>query len=476
LDYQFSADEIKITGGSLTVNNTNTANITNNAKAYANTGDNTANLNGGDAGITTGDAGAYSNVVNFVNTNIVGSNWLYGMVNIMGTWRGNVEFAYPDLDVTIDDGKDVAYSGDSLKYNITVRNNGYAEAQDAVVILDLSDELSFASASKGTKFQSGSYVWDFGSLKPGESSTLKVKARIDDELDQDGKDAVATAQVQTKTEEKEKSNNSDSDTTIANIDWDRFYSGYSYEGDLDVKRVQSNAASVRKGDMVTNSILVKNDSDVPLYDVRLMEKLVDEMGTNFVDYEWSVGDMNVGDEIVIDYSLLINGFAHIGEYNFIASAKGSDPFDDTVRSGKHELPLKVVGGFANGFYGEGDGGEPFTLVPAALAYGPTDQVLGASAARTCNYIPIWIWMAALAAYGLAINWSLFPFRKETQAGNVRMIALPTLASVTILGFWWFFRCDLMLWFAAAVFVILALHLITKDRQLKSKTIPPLKPA
>lgn len=477
LQYDFNADETILTAGSLTVNNTNNADVDNEAVSYANTGGNVANVNGGDASIVTGDAVADSNVMNFVNTNIIGSNWLYGMLNIMGTWNGNVEFAYPDLDISIDDGKTKAYSGDELEYEITVKNNGLADAENAQVVLDLSDEVSYASASKKTTVKSGSYVWDMSGLAVGESESFKVKARVVDPLEQDGAEAVATAQVETETAEKEKSNNTDSDKTVAHSNgWGDYHDAYSYEDDIDVQRVQTIAGPVRKGDVVNNSIIVKNDSDVPLYDVRLKELLVENGGGKIVEYEWRIGDMDVDDKILIDYSLLVNGFANLGDYTFTASAKGEDPFDDIVRSGKHDMPMKVIGGFAyDGFY-EGDGEEdPFTLIPAAQAFGD-DMVLGASDARTCNYIPIWIWLSALAAYGLAINWSLFPFRKGTETGNGRMVALPSLATVGILVFWWFFRCDLMLWFAAAVFVILFLHLIIKERQHKRQTFTPLKPA
>ncbi|MEK7102132.1 MAG: hypothetical protein AAB912_00695, partial [Patescibacteria group bacterium] len=82
--------------GSTSVFNGNQAHIINNVSAEASTGGNTASA-GGDASIETGNAFAATNVVNIVNTNIIGRNWLLAVVNVFGNWAGNVAFGRPDL-------------------------------------------------------------------------------------------------------------------------------------------------------------------------------------------------------------------------------------------------------------------------------------------------------------------------------------------------------------------------------------------
>ena len=70
---------------------TNTANVGNTLNLSANTGGNVANDNtGGNADIKTGDATIIANLVNFVNTNVVGSGKLVvTVVNVFGEWFGD---------------------------------------------------------------------------------------------------------------------------------------------------------------------------------------------------------------------------------------------------------------------------------------------------------------------------------------------------------------------------------------------------
>jgi outer membrane biosynthesis protein TonB len=74
-----------------TINQTNDAKIVNNLELTANTGGNSASYNtGGDSVITTGDANVIANIINFVNTNIVGTGNLFvTVVNVFGSWLGN---------------------------------------------------------------------------------------------------------------------------------------------------------------------------------------------------------------------------------------------------------------------------------------------------------------------------------------------------------------------------------------------------
>lgn len=59
----------------LTVTNENDGDVTNEADVSANTGENIASENLGDADLKSGDATAWLNLLNFLNTNIVGSNF-----------------------------------------------------------------------------------------------------------------------------------------------------------------------------------------------------------------------------------------------------------------------------------------------------------------------------------------------------------------------------------------------------------------
>jgi len=72
---------------SLTVNNNNEADLINNVTVLANSGENAII---GSGTIETGNANANLNLLNIVNTNIVGSRWVLLVINNMGEWMGEV--------------------------------------------------------------------------------------------------------------------------------------------------------------------------------------------------------------------------------------------------------------------------------------------------------------------------------------------------------------------------------------------------
>lgn len=74
-----------------TTTQTNNADIDNNLKLTANTGNNSASDNtGGDSDIKTGDATIVANMINFVNNNIKGNGKVFvTVVNVFGTWLGD---------------------------------------------------------------------------------------------------------------------------------------------------------------------------------------------------------------------------------------------------------------------------------------------------------------------------------------------------------------------------------------------------
>ncbi len=76
---------------SFTIDNNNNLVLNNDVTLYANTGDNTSNKNMGAGNITTGDANVASNIINFLNNNIVsGAKWLLSTVNIFGDMSGDI--------------------------------------------------------------------------------------------------------------------------------------------------------------------------------------------------------------------------------------------------------------------------------------------------------------------------------------------------------------------------------------------------
>lgn len=161
---------------------TNVATIDTNVEVLAETGRNTTDTVDGNGEIRTGDAYASANVVNLVNTNIVGRNWMFGTFNIFGDWSGDIAFGgfNPDLAVTATTQTPGPLSPDAeVKYNFTVQNKGDVSAHD--VLLEATydkDLLTFTRTNLRGRTTPTGVRWELGSLAPGESIDVEATAYL----------------------------------------------------------------------------------------------------------------------------------------------------------------------------------------------------------------------------------------------------------------------------------------------------------
>ena len=171
-------------GSSTTINNSNFADIRNNVRVLALTGDNRASGNGGGGVIATGNANAATNVVNVVNTNIFGRNWILALVNVFGNWNGNIAFGRPDLWVgeSVSEIPKEAVPGDRITYTLTVLNNGDTDATNILLHDDFDERhLNPVSLNGGNRTDRG-VEWNLGTLKPGEARVISYDVEIKDNL------------------------------------------------------------------------------------------------------------------------------------------------------------------------------------------------------------------------------------------------------------------------------------------------------
>ena len=75
---------------STTIENYNQATVENNVSVVADTGNN--KIEGNSANIQTGNAQAFANIFNLINTNIIGNHWYFCMINIFDRFIGNIMF------------------------------------------------------------------------------------------------------------------------------------------------------------------------------------------------------------------------------------------------------------------------------------------------------------------------------------------------------------------------------------------------
>lgn len=405
-----------LTSGSLDVNNRNTASITNNVSADGNTGNNEISGADGSASIKTGNASAWANVVNFVNTNIVGDNWLFGMVNIMGTWHGNVDFAYPDLDVTLSGDKNPIEPGNNLTYTISCENKGKAKADDASVMLSLPDYLTYESDTSGENHSGGgkNLTWNFSGLNPGDKKSFTVTADLAGDTPANVTSLESAAGVKTDTKEVDLGNNTASlDTAVdfpqaqISIVNDDTLTLQNVDSDLSIERDDSNSASIHVGAIFSKTIKVSNTGKSTVYNIVVKEKVKDPNGNQIVEYQWPISELKKGQKALIQYQAAFNGAAQLGSYEYVASAQGVDPMNKKVKTESVAGWLSLFGAIAQASTGTGD-----QIIPPADAAGPQPQVLGTDTQKYATKLPFWIFLLALVAYFLAINWSMI--RKKSM--------------------------------------------------------------
>lgn len=158
--------------------NRNSALVDNNIQVGADTGGNS--IVGGGASIATGNAQADANILNMVNTNIIGNHWYFGMINIFDNFWGNIVFPRPDLVTSKSADKTSVVPGEEINYSISVKNVGRVVGRNVEVIDVLPSGVTFVSASGGGLLTGGQIVWHLGDLCPGEEKILDLTVRVDD--------------------------------------------------------------------------------------------------------------------------------------------------------------------------------------------------------------------------------------------------------------------------------------------------------
>ncbi len=425
----------------------NDANIENNVATSANTGGNEIESEGGSAQIKTGNAYASSKVYNLVNNNFIGNNWMFAVVNIFGSWNGNVEFAYPDLAVDLGASVDRAKAGDSYSYSLSVANEGGAGSDDLNVGLDLPEGVEYLGDTSGasSSCSSGNCVWNFSGMKPGEAKSFDVRVSVSSGISSDAGVLESRALVGTYTKEVELSNNSASDqVTIYDVKIEEGDDGTGGEGSAGVESVNVNLSASRKADkkkveigkVNEHTIKVRNNTGKVLNDVVVQDKIQNKEGGAGA-YEWDVGKLDSGKTATISYKIVVNPGSPAGDYRHTSVAWGYDDLGNKIISNEAGITIDVDKPdlaeeegeyyYLYYFYDQYGAGAPTSLVeseagiiPAAEAAGEDQegQVLGAWTNGVCQTLPWWGWIAAGIIYLATVHWSLL-----RQSGAVEPVKI-----------------------------------------------------
>ncbi|MCA9361119.1 DUF11 domain-containing protein [Candidatus Kaiserbacteria bacterium] len=312
-------------GTGYNVTNTNQATINNNVSVMALTGDN--KVSGGNSAVLTGDAYAAGNIMNVVNTNVLGQNWALLVFDIFGDWSGDISFGRPDLWVG-----GVAHSNDSpimpgssVDYTFTVMNLGDSPAKGVVLenafhsnYLNVpnEEEQTINQYTKGLQFA-------VGDLEPGESKEITFRAKVDESLLRYKKTNIEMlANVYAETNEDNLDNNKESVTVIAGTKKKDSEPSMTFAGKMYI----SKTASVKKTTLpakVTYTINLVNKGG-PIYGAVLRDVLENSEGLVLSQEDWELGDIMTGETIEVSYDIDYQEGMEGGVYTNTAQLAGYD--------------------------------------------------------------------------------------------------------------------------------------------------------
>lgn len=502
-NYLIGAENEIESDSKLEVNNNNDAQVTNTASAEANTGNNSAD-GGEDSSITTGDASAYTNIANLVNLNFIGNNWFYTAINIMGSWSGNLVFAYPDLEISISDNKETADPGNKNIYQVSYFNKGRAAAKDVSVFVHLPEDVN--SEYPGQKYQ-----LPINKIPAGQGASFEIETAIknQDQITNNLLEAkaVITTETTEKNEEnneaidqtkinsinknendnhKEEDNKADSESNLPPIKTlqsqpqkenntltTQFPKEKQGKAELKISREKNKELTLSPGNPLSHQITIENDGDAPIYDIKVKDEMsyLKKDKSEIAEYEWEIGYLEKGEAVLIEYQILINDMTPVGDYQFSAIAKGLDIQGEKVESNKSSMSLKIIPPPApiyerpneDSAKNSQENKQSKTTKTAQASEGEFVPVLAASISQKPP-LPLWIWISALIAYGLAINWAIFPYGNPAspqKQKTFRLTAGVSLSSALFFAFWFSYQSNEYLWVPLAALLILTLHVYYK---------------
>lgn len=327
----------------LSVTNTNTAEVRNRFNVYALTGENMAEA-GDEASIATGDAQASANVVNVVNTNVLGRNWVLAIFNILGDWNGNITFGRPDLWVGARAiTPPTVRPGTCFSYEVTLNNFGDASARN-VYLIGRHNTL-FQKIDGMVEDTEGRLRYHVGRIPAGGSKTITLPACIS---------KLVGAETSIDTDFTVESDEPDADTTnntdtISVVTRGGGGGGSllrgttAYKNGLSIVKTAS-ASSITASSSVEYTITVTNTGD-PMYHTLLLDTIYNDAGDVVHEQRWSLEKIAKDETVIVRYTAFFSSSTTPGTYTnkaFVSASTGEDLRSKPIESPVASFPVTVT--------------------------------------------------------------------------------------------------------------------------------------
>ncbi len=323
---------------------TNTAAIDNNVQVEASTGANQAISDTGDATVNTGDAYASASVVNLVNTNIIGQNWIFAIFNVFGNLNGNIVFGgSPLLLITADPSSRTVAPGSDVDYTFTVTNSGNANASNVVLNASFDNTLLSFDPSQGGEVTPTGESWHLGNIPKGTTQTFVFHAHVGTNFPQNAAGQVPFSVAVVNDNINSPATSNTTDATIV-VSWPGATNTSSGSGgggggggvisgvssgkitaDANVAVVKTvSVATTTAPTSVDYKVVVTNDKGAgPVFNGVLTDTLTDPDGGVVYTRSWDLATIAPGDEITLTYSVGFASTTHPGIYHNVAQVTGT---------------------------------------------------------------------------------------------------------------------------------------------------------
>lgn len=308
------------------LNINNIAYINNQILTKSISGNNSIISNQGESMIQTGNAWSMANITNMANLNVINSNWFYGMINVIGDWKGNVVFAYPDLTMSLELSKDKLEVGEETAIFVNYANIGYDNSGGNEVNVNLPDNLEYLGDDSGLEVtvRGGNLTWKFANISAKTNKRFTIRAKL---IKKEtvfrivkpamAQDSLADSQIvingQVSTSKVEVSTNNNSAQAVIYTSTGALSSAENGSGDNNqnwpklVITQQNNVNDwVYENDVVTFEINGKNEGEAAVYDSYLIQQVVDAEGNVLSRNRINVGKVEIGKSGKITFGLPIS--------------------------------------------------------------------------------------------------------------------------------------------------------------------------
>lgn len=324
-------------GGSFDLSQLNTGIVTNNVTATSDTGNNS--LEGGS--IETGNAMTTANVINSVNSNMLGGSFYHLIINNYGIWNGifagwgnlapedphygHMFFdigSMPALDTLVLNG-DINQTNDATVTNTilaqsntgnnTIGGDGQIKTGNAYTTVNL---LNFINSNWAGVRGFFGLVNIFGTLNGSVGDSQHLAALLEPEIVKPQETQTASADVR------------------------------SPGGALSSSMSTNVGTHVNPGDTVMFFITAQNTGTGPVYDGKVVFNLYDSNGELAAIQTFDFGQLNPGQKVKISFGAVLANSAPGGSYSALALASGTTGPDNSGVSSTTDTSF-LVSGYTN---------------------------------------------------------------------------------------------------------------------------------